>query len=57
VIIAGALEPSGVPIEEAATSKGDGARSFRSDRDSRSRGWGKRKKSRPRPYERRMHTR
>jgi superfamily II DNA/RNA helicase len=57
VRITGALEPSGVPIEEVASLRGEKARSSRGDRGSRSRGGGKRKKSRPRPNERRRRPR
>ena len=57
VRITGAVEPSGVPIEEIRNQNGNGSARSRSDRGSRSRGGGKRKKSRPRPNERRRRPR
>ncbi|NBQ60026.1 MAG: DEAD/DEAH box helicase, partial [Actinobacteria bacterium] len=57
VRITGAVEPSGIPIEEIGNQNGNGSARSRSDRGSRSRGGGKRKKSRPRPNERRRRPR
>lgn len=57
VRITGALEPSGVPIEDAAYANSDGSGRSRNERGSRSKGGGRRKKSRPRPNERRKRPR
>ncbi len=57
VRITGALEPSGVPIEDAAHANSDGSGRSRNERGSRSKGGGRRKKSRPRPNERRKRPR
>ena len=57
VRITGALEPSGVPIEDAAHANSDGSGKSRNERGSRSKGGGRRKKSRPRPNERRKRPR
>ena len=57
VRITGALEPSGVPIGDAAHANSDGSGRSRNERGSRSKGGGRRKKSRPRPNERRKRPR
>jgi superfamily II DNA/RNA helicase len=57
VRITGALEPSGVPIEDVAHANSDGSGRSRNERGSRSKGGGRRKKSRPRPNERRKRPR
>jgi len=57
VRITGAVEPSGVPIEDVAHAKSDRPGRSRSERGSRSKGGGRRKKSRPRPNERRKRPR
>ena len=57
VKITGAVEPSGVPIVVAESGKGERSGRSRGYRDSRTRGGGKKKKSRPRPNERRKRPR
>ncbi len=57
VRITGALEPSGVPIEDVSHANSDGSGRSRNERGSRSKGGGRRKKSRPRPNERRKRPR
>ena len=57
VRITGALEPSGVPIEDVAHANSDESGRSRNERGSRSKGGGRRKKSRPRPNERRKRPR
>lgn len=57
VRITGALEPSGVPIEEASPGRGESSDKSQDRRGSRSKGGGRRKKSRPRPNERRKRPR
>jgi superfamily II DNA/RNA helicase len=57
VRITGALEPSGVPIEDVVHANSDGSGRSRNERGSRSKGGGRRKKSRPRPHERRKRPR
>ena len=57
VRITGAVEPSGVPIEDVAHANSDRSGRSRNERGSRSKGGGRRKKSRPRPNERRKRPR
>ena len=57
VRITGALAPSGIPIEEISHGRGEKADRSSGNRGSRSRGGGRRKKSRPRPHERRKRPR
>ncbi|CAB4596859.1 MAG TPA: DEAD/DEAH box helicase [Candidatus Nanopelagicus sp.] len=57
VRITGALEPSGIPIEEASPGRGESSDKSQGRRGSRSKGGGRRKKSRPRPNERRKRPR
>ena len=57
VRITGAHEPSGVPIEEASPGRGESSDISQGRRGSRSKGGGRRKKSRPRPNERRKRPR
>ena len=57
VRITGALEPSGVPIEDVAHANSNRSGRSRNERGSRSKGGGRRKKSRPRPHERRKRPR
>jgi superfamily II DNA/RNA helicase len=57
VRITGAVEPSGIPIEEASPGRGESSNKSQGRRGSRSKGGGRRKKSRPRPNERRKRPR
>ncbi len=57
VRITGAVEPSGIPIEEASPGRGESSDKSQGRRGSRSKGGGRRKKSRPRPNERRKRPR
>jgi superfamily II DNA/RNA helicase len=56
VKVTGAAEPSGIPIVTASSTKSDGGGRSGGYRGARSRGGGK-KKSRPRPHERRKRPR
>jgi len=55
--VTGAAEPSGIPVVTAQGGKGDDAGRSGGYRGSRSRGGGKKKKSRLRPHERRKRPR